>query len=109
MSRVPRVQKTAAAASLLLLMTACGGDDSGGSGGSDDDFELAFANFTEAAPLFRVIHTNLDDVLAKGDSGLSTSWYDNAADPAKMTENAQLMVQAQPDAIVMYPDRKSVV
>jgi len=97
----------ASAASVLLLLTACGGGDSGGpgdSGGSGGDvFEITFANFTEAAPLFRVIHTNLDKVLAEGDSGLDVSWYDNAGDPAKMTENAQLMVQAQPDAIVMYP------
>jgi ribose transport system substrate-binding protein len=107
MSHAPRTRTTTAtAASLLLLLTACGGGsgDSGGSGGSGDDvFEIAFANFTEAAPLFHVIHTNLDEVLAEGDSGLEVSWYDNAGDPAKMNENAQLMVQAQPDAIVMYP------
>jgi len=106
MSHAPRTT-AATAASLLLLLTACGGGGSGGSGGSagsgDDAFEMTFANFTEAAPLFRVLHTNLDDVLAKGESGLDVSWYDNAGDPAKMTENAQLMVQAQPDAIVMYP------
>ena len=46
---------------------------------------------------------NLDKVLAKGDSGLKVKWYDNGGDPAKMTQNAQLMVQDQPDAIVMYP------
>lgn len=107
MSRAPRTRTTAATAtSLLLLLTACGGGDSGDAGdagGSGDTFEISFANFTEAAPLFRVIHTNLDEVLAQGDSGLEVSWYDNAGDPAKMTENAQLMVQAQPDAIVMYP------
>lgn len=105
MRHAPRTRTTTAtAASLLLLLTACSGGDSGDSGGSGDDvFEITFANFTEAAPLFRVIHTNLDEVLAEGDSGLEVSWYDNAGDPAKMTENAQLMVQAQPDAIVMYP------
>ncbi|WP_448626392.1 sugar ABC transporter substrate-binding protein [Geodermatophilus sp. URMC 64] len=103
MRRATRIQApAAAAASLLLLLTACGNGDSG-SGGSGDAFEISFANFTEAAPLFHVIHTNLDDVLAEGDSGLEVKWYDNAGDPAKMNENAQLMVQDQPDAIVMYP------
>jgi ribose transport system substrate-binding protein len=99
-----RIQAPAAAAvSVLMLLTACGGGGGSGSGGSGDTFQIDFANFTEAAPLFRVIHTNLDDVLAKGDSGLDVKWYDNAGDPAKMNENAQLMVQDQPDAIVMYP------
>jgi ribose transport system substrate-binding protein len=89
---------------LLLLVTACGSSSGGSSSGSGSGtFKMDFANFTEAAPLFHVIHTNLDDVLAKGDSGVSVKWYDNAGDPAKMTQNAQLMVQDQPDAIVMYP------
>jgi ribose transport system substrate-binding protein len=104
MSRATRTQATAGIAASLLLLTACGSggsSDAGGSGG--DTFKISFANFTEAAPLFRVIHTNLDDVLAKGDSGLELKWYDNAGDPAKMTENTQLMTQDQPDAIVMYP------
>jgi ribose transport system substrate-binding protein len=104
MRRATRIQATAAAAaSVLLLLTACGGADSGSGGSGDDVFKISFANFTEAAPLFRVIHTNLDDVLAQGDSGLKVKWYDNAGDPAKMNENAQLMVQDQPDAIIMYP------
>jgi ribose transport system substrate-binding protein len=104
MRRAIRTQTTAGIAASLLLLTACGSggsSDAGGSGG--DTFKISFANFTEAAPLFRVIHTNLDDVLAKGDSGLELKWYDNAGDPAKMTENTQLMTQDQPDAIVMYP------
>jgi ribose transport system substrate-binding protein len=104
MPSVIRTQAPAAAAiSVLMLLTACGGGGGSNSGGSGDTFRIDFANFTEAAPLFRVIHTNLDDVLAKGDSGLDVKWYDNAGDPAKMNENAQLMVQDQPDAIVMYP------
>jgi ribose transport system substrate-binding protein len=104
MRRATRIQApAAAAASVLLLLTACGNGDSGSGGSGGDAFEISFANFTEAAPLFHVIHTNLDDVLAEGDSGLEVKWYDNAGDPAKMNENANLMVQDQPDAIVMYP------
>jgi ribose transport system substrate-binding protein len=104
MSRSPRRLAAGAAATSLLLVTACGGGSSGGAGGSEGDvFEISFANFTEAAPLFRVIHTNLDEVLAQGDSGIEVKWYDNAGDAAKMSQNAQLMVQDQPDAIVMYP------
>ncbi|MFD1529595.1 sugar ABC transporter substrate-binding protein, partial [Pseudonocardia aurantiaca] len=76
---------------------------SGAAGPSGDAFKISFANFTEAAPLFRVIHTNLDDVISRGDSGLELKWYDNAGDAAKMSQNAQLMVQDQPDAIVVYP------
>ncbi len=102
MRRSTRTPAAAAAAVAALLMTACGGGSAGG-GSEGDVFEISFANFTEAAPLFRVIHTNLDDVLAKGDSGLEVKWYDNAGDAAKMSQNAQLMVQDQPDAIVMYP------
>jgi ribose transport system substrate-binding protein len=100
-----------AAASALMLLAACGGGGSGssgaagsgGSGGSGKTFRIDFANYTESAPLFHVIHTNLDNVLAKGNSGLKVKWFDNGGDPAKMTQNAQLMVQDQPDAIVMYP------
>ncbi len=103
MRRSTRTPAAAAAAAAALLMTACGGGSAGGGGSEGDVFEISFANFTEAAPLFRVIHTNLDDVLAKGDSGLEVKWYDNAGDAAKMSQNAQLMVQDQPDAIVMYP------
>ncbi|MGI8614535.1 MAG: sugar ABC transporter substrate-binding protein [Nocardioidaceae bacterium] len=103
----PNLATAAAATSLLLLLASCSGS-SGGSSGSTGaagagTFRMDFANFTEAAPLFHVIHTNLDDVLAKGNSGLKVKWYDNAGDPAKMNQNAQLMVQDQPDAIVIYP------
>jgi ribose transport system substrate-binding protein len=107
MRRTARHQAAAATVTTLLLLTACGGSSSNsggsGSGSGSGTFTMDFANFTEAAPLFHVIHTNLDDVLAKGDSGLSVKWYDNAGDAAKMTQNAQLMIQDQPDAIVMYP------
>jgi ribose transport system substrate-binding protein len=99
--RIPAA--AAAAASVLLLVTACGGGGSGSGGSSKGDFRIDFANYTESAPLFHVIHTNLDSVLAKGNSGLKVKWYDNGGDPAKMTQNAQLMTQDQPDAIVMYP------
>ena len=113
--RAMRLPAATAAASALLLLAACGGGGSGsggsgasgggsgGSGGSGKTFRIDFANYTESAPLFHVIHTNLDKVLAKGDSGLKVKWYDNGGDPAKMTQNVQLMVQDQPDAIVVYP------
>lgn len=101
----------AAAASALLLLTACGsgtshstgGSGSAGGSGNSGTFHIDFANYTESAPLFRVIHTNLDSVLAKGDSGLAVKWYDNGGDASKMTQNAQLMIGDQPDAIVEYP------
>jgi ribose transport system substrate-binding protein len=91
-------------ATALMLVTglaACG--SSGGKSSAAGDFTISAANYTEAAALFRVIHTNLDDVLKAKDTGVAVKWYDNAGDPAKMTQNARLMVQDKPDAIVMYP------
>jgi ribose transport system substrate-binding protein len=91
-------------ATALMLVTglaACG--SSGGKYSAAGDFTISAANYTEAAALFRVIHTNLDDVLKAKDTGVAVKWYDNAGDPAKMTQNARLMVQDKPDAIVMYP------
>ncbi|MCW2611018.1 MAG: ribose transport system substrate-binding protein [Actinomycetota bacterium] len=91
-------------ATALMLVTglaACG--SSGGKSSAAGDFTISAANYTEAAALFRVIHTNLDDVIKAKDTGVAVKWYDNAGDPAKMTQNARLMVQDKPDAIVMYP------
>lgn len=109
------------AAALALVLAACGSDDAApaddaaeeaaadeeagdaGAADPDGDFEVAFSLFTEAAPLFRAIRTNLDDVLAEGGFGVDVTWYDNEADPGVMLENAQLMIDAQPDGIVFYP------
>ena len=76
---------SAATITLLLLLTACSGaddtattdisdsttdssapsgDDAQNAGSEGDTFRISFSNFTEEAPLFRVIHTNLDDVIA---------------------------------------------
>jgi ribose transport system substrate-binding protein len=104
----PRTLTTVLLAVLALLLAGCGGssDDNGGgsSGGSDDQvFKISAANYTEAAPLFRVIHTNLDDAIKKSGAKVEIKWYDNGGDPAKMLRNAQLMVQDKPDAIIMYP------
>jgi len=117
----PTRRLTAALAANLSLLMACGSDPAQPSAGSgaesatDSDserasgesggetFDISFANFTEGAPLFRVIHTNLQEVLQTVDSKVRVKWYDNAADPAKMLQNAQLMVRDDPDAIVEYP------
>jgi ribose transport system substrate-binding protein len=93
----------ATALTLVTGLAACGSSGGGDKGSSDGDFKISAANYTEAAALFRVIHTNLDDVIKSKDTGVAVKWYDNAADPAKMTQNARLMVQDKPDAIVMYP------
>jgi ribose transport system substrate-binding protein len=113
----------ATALAILTLLVACGGGGggegdtaagtggdtatdaagSGEAGGDDEPFNVSFANYTEAAPLFRVIHTNLDQVLMEQDTNVEVKWYDNAGDAARMLQNAQLMVSDNPDAIVMYP------
>ena len=91
----------AAALTIATGLAACG--SSGGKTSSDGDFTISAANYTESAALFRVIHTNLDKVIESKKTGVAVKWYDNAGDPAKMTQNARLMVQDKPDAIVMYP------
>jgi len=97
----------AIATSVALVLAACGGSDTESSGGSsaggDDTFELSFSIYTEAAPLFRVIHTNLDKAIKDTGADVKVKWYDNAGDPAKMLQNTQLMVRDKPDAIVIYP------
>jgi ribose transport system substrate-binding protein len=110
-----RTVQLAIAAAAALMLSACGGSDatdssgsSGESGGAsaaagDETFEISFSNYTEAAPLFRVIHTNLDKAVKDSGAKVKVKWYDNAGDPAKMLQNAQLMVRDKPDAIVIYP------
>ena len=66
-------------------------------------FKISFSIYTEAAPLFQVIHKNLDAQIAANDTGVNVKWYDNAGDPAKMLENVQLKIADKPDAIVIYP------
>lgn len=97
-----------------LALSACGGgSDSGSSSASGDassaggdlpnPFKISMSIYTEAAPLFQVIHKNLDDQIAATDSGVEIKWYDNAGDPAKMLENVQLQIADDPNAIVIYP------
>jgi ribose transport system substrate-binding protein len=95
-----RLGVAAAAFCLAAGLAACGGTERDAGG---DEFRISAANYTEAAALFRVIHTNLDEVIEEKDTGVAVKWYDNAGDPAKMLQNARLMVQDDPDAIVMYP------
>lgn len=77
------------------------GDDTAGDGG--DLFNISFSIFTEEAPLFRVIHTNLDDVIAETGGPIEVKWYDNQGDPAVMLQNTQLMIADDPDGLVIYP------
>jgi len=94
---------------ILLAATAACGNSAGSSstdktsGGTSSTFKISFSNYTEAAPLFRVIHTNLDKAIKDKGADVKVKWYDNASDPAKMLQNAQLMVADKPDAIVIYP------
>jgi ribose transport system substrate-binding protein len=92
-------------AALLLGATACGGSNgSGGSGGAKGkEFKISFSNYTESAPLFRVIHTNLDKTVRAKKAPVKIKWYDNGGDPAKMLQNTQLMISDKPDALVIYP------
>lgn len=123
-----RTRLLAIALSWLLLLTACGGEgaeptaaggagegsaetaadepeggESEGAGGDGEPFRLSFSNFTEEAPLFRVIHTNLDQVIAETGAPVEVKWYDNQGDPAVMLQNTQLMIADNPDALVIYP------
>lgn len=120
LSKIGSRRSIAGVAVFALLVAACGADgepaqeaegeasdeeaesaDNGSEPG--DPFEVAFSLFTEEAPLFRSIRTNLDDVLAGGGFDVDVTWYDNEGDPGVMLENAQLMIGAEPDGIVFYP------
>ncbi len=102
------VVTTLAVTGLFMGVAACssaipsGGATSGGAeqGGT---FKVSFANYTEAAPLFHVIHTNLDKAIVDTKAPLQLKWYDNGGDPAKMLQNVQLMIAERPDAIIVYP------
>jgi ribose transport system substrate-binding protein len=93
-----------ATVAFTLAAAGCGSSSSSGGGSSSGQktFKVDFANYTEAAPLFHVIHTNLDQELS-GQTAITVKWYDNGSDPAKMLQNAQLMTQDHPDAIIIYP------
>ena len=93
-----------------LILSACSSGASTESGSSSAaaeapaaPFKISFSIYTEAAPLFQVIHKNLDTQIASNDTGVNVKWYDNAGDPAKMLENVQLQIADKPDAIVIYP------
>lgn len=85
-----------------LLVAGCGGGQSSAGASQQKTFKVDFSIYTEAAPLFHVIHTNLDKELS-GHPDISVKWYDNAGDPAKMLQNTQLMTQEKPDALIIYP------
>jgi ribose transport system substrate-binding protein len=93
----------ACTSTLLLPLAACGTNGSGSSGDGTKKFRVDFANYTEAATLFRVIHTNLDTIIGQHNAPVNLKWFDNNSDPATMLRNAQLMINDRPDAIVMYP------
>jgi ribose transport system substrate-binding protein len=111
-----------------LTVTACGGDSGAGTTSAastsagvttessdpvesptaataqlPDPFNVSMSIYTEAAPLFQVIHKNLDQQIADNVTGVEVKWYDNAGDPAKMLENVQLQIADNPAAIVIYP------
>jgi ribose transport system substrate-binding protein len=101
-------QLVIAATAVSLVLAGCGGSSDTASPGASSSggggtFKLSFSNYTESAPLFRVIHTNLDKAIKDTNAKVAVKWYDNAGDPAKMLQNAQLMVRDKPDAIVIYP------
>jgi ribose transport system substrate-binding protein len=102
------VRLVVAAATVLLLSATAACTDSGkssgaGAAGGSATFKISFSNYTESAPLFRVIHTNLDKAVKDTGADVKVKWYDNGGDPAKMLQNAQLMVRDKPDAVVIYP------
>jgi ribose transport system substrate-binding protein len=101
-------QLVIAATAVSLVLAGCGGSSDTASPGASSSggggtFKLSFSNYTESAPLFRVIHTNLDKAIKNTNAKVAVKWYDNAGDPAKMLQNAQLIVRDKPDAIVIYP------
>lgn len=67
------------------------------------DVSLAFANYTDDSPLFGQVSAG---VRTAGEAaGMDVSVFDNQAQAEVALENAQLMVQAEPDVAVMYnPD-----
>lgn len=92
-------------ASSALILTGCSGTGSDGSTDSagGGTFNITFANYAASVPLFNTIQTTLEKQLNTDDSGVNVNWYDNDGDAATMLQNAQLMIQEAPDAIVTYP------
>jgi ribose transport system substrate-binding protein len=79
------------------------GSASTGSSSSSGPLRVDFANVTEASDLFHSVHTGLTSALAESGSEVSVKWYDNNLDATTMLQNAQLIVQDKPDAIVEFP------
>lgn len=104
MNRSFRVVLTGVTAAATLGLAACGSSSgSGSSGGQSGTFKVDFSNYTESAPLFRVIHTNLTKSVADTRAPVKVKWYDNNSDPATMLQNTQLMIADHPDALIIYP------
>ncbi len=127
MKKITALKLGALAAVSTLVLSACGGSSESSesapapagsessesapapaeseSAASDlpNPFKISMSIYTEAAPLFQVIHKNLDNQIASFDTGVEIKWYDNAGDPAKMLENVQLQIADNPNAIVIYP------
>ena len=109
---IQKRHRAAAAAGALagaLMLTSCSsggggtvGSDSTGSS-SSGPLRIDFANVTEASDLFHSVHTGLTSAIAKSGSDVSVKWYDNNLDATTMLQNAQLIVQDKPDAIVEFP------
>jgi ribose transport system substrate-binding protein len=115
----PRAAAGAAALAGALMLASCssggggsaGGSGAGGSGAgsastgssSSSPLRIDFANVTEASDLFHSVHTGLASAIAKSGSDVSVKWYDNNLDATTMLQNAQLIVQDKPNAIVEFP------
>lgn len=87
----------------ISLASACSVGESDNGEGSSETLELAFANYTDASSLFGPVGAGFED--AANNAGYEVSRYDNKADAQTTLDNAQLMVQNDPDVIVEYsPD-----
>ncbi|MEF2978521.1 sugar ABC transporter substrate-binding protein [Subtercola sp. YIM 133946] len=91
-------------AATAIALTGCssGGTAGATSSGGASQFTLDFANYSESVPLFKVIHSTLDEQNTSA-SGTTINWYDNNGDASTMLSNTQLMISENPDAIAMYP------
>lgn len=97
----------------MLILSACSSTSAsapasdkttaGSTAASAAPFNISFSIYTEAAPLFQVIHKNLDKQIVSNNTGVKIKWYDNAGDPAKMLQNVQLQIADKPQAVVIYP------
>lgn len=104
MNKSCRSVLTGVTAAVMLGLAACGSSSgSGGGGQGGGAFKVDFSNYTESAPLFRVIHTNLVQAITDTHAPVDVKWYDNNSDPATMLQNTQLMISDNPDALIIYP------